>query len=113
MNWAADELTESEEGRRLHQVCGGKEENTGADIHVAIKVFWHDIELKGWRSRMSNHAGEARAKAAEDAKPCANELGPGAIELPSWRLSWCTEKTSETTPRTISTAHPGTVEVKA
>src|SRR6516164_1894908 len=61
------ELTQRKEGRRLHQVCGGKEDDAGAYIHVAIKVLRHDVELKGWRSRMRDHAGEARTEPAEDA----------------------------------------------
>src|SRR5262245_47822430 len=50
------ELTQSKEGRRLHEVCCRKEENAGADIHVTIEVSRHDVELKGWRSRMRDHA---------------------------------------------------------
>src|SRR6516165_1337468 len=81
------ELTQSKEGRRLHKVCRGEEEDARADIHVAIKVSRHDVELKGWRSRMRDHAGEARTDSTEDAKPFRMNVGlPGqgaelALEL--------------------------------
>ena len=105
------QLTQCKERGRLHEVRRRKEEYAGADIHVAINVLWHQIELDGG----------APACAIMLAKPEPSPLrapsrrtygcaGGRGDQFPNWPLICCSEKTSETAPKAISTVHPGTAE---
>ncbi len=66
---ADGELAQRKKGRGLHHIGRGKKEHAGADIHIAIQPFRHDVELERRRSGMRNHAGESRAHPAENAEP--------------------------------------------